>query len=71
MHYQWILDVLNDLRTFAKANGLQALAEQLDDTTLIAAADIAQATRLLAGMGEPDARQTGAVHRQRAANDNA
>jgi len=37
----WILDVLADLKTFAVANGLGALAEQLDDTNLIAAAEIA------------------------------
>ena len=37
----WILDVLSDLKTFASANGLSALAEQLDDTRLIAAAEIA------------------------------
>lgn len=43
MQYQWILDVLNDLRVFAKANDLAALAEQLEDTALVAASDIAQA----------------------------
>lgn len=36
----WILDVLADLKAFASANGLGTLAEQLDDTTLIAAAEI-------------------------------
>ncbi|MCH5374175.1 MAG: hypothetical protein JJ992_09375, partial [Planctomycetes bacterium] len=36
----WILDVLADLKSFASANGLGSLAEQLDDTTLIAAAEI-------------------------------
>ena len=36
----WILDVLVDLKAFAVANDLRALAEQLDDTTLIAAAEI-------------------------------
>ncbi len=36
----WILDVLADLKSFASANGLGALAEQLDDTKLIAAAEI-------------------------------
>lgn len=41
MQNDWILDVLADLKTFACANGLGALAEQLDDTTLIAAAEIA------------------------------
>lgn len=40
MQNDWILDVLADLKTFAAANGLRALAEQLDDTTLIAAAEI-------------------------------
>ncbi|WP_146345933.1 hypothetical protein [Falsiphaeobacter marinintestinus] len=41
MQHDWILDVLADLKTFASANDLGALAEQLDDTTLIAAAEIA------------------------------
>lgn len=41
MQNEWILDVLADLKTFASANGLPALAEQLDDTTLVAAAEIA------------------------------
>ncbi len=40
-HNDWILDVLSDLKSFATANGLSSLAEQLDDTTLIAAAEIA------------------------------
>jgi hypothetical protein len=40
MKYNWILDVLADLKTFAHANGLEALAEQLDDTQLIAATEI-------------------------------
>lgn len=38
---EWILDVLSDLKSFATANGMSALAEQLDDTKLIAAAEIA------------------------------
>lgn len=37
---EWILDVLSDLSAFAVENGLTALAEQLDDTKLIAAAEI-------------------------------
>lgn len=40
MKYDWILDVLADLKTFAQSNGLDALAEQLDDTRLIAATEI-------------------------------
>lgn len=41
MRHDWILGVLSDLQTFAKANGLKALGEQLDDTRLIAMAEIA------------------------------
>ena len=40
MKNDWILDVLADLKTFAHANGLIALAEQLEDTALVAAAEI-------------------------------
>ncbi|MDQ2092120.1 hypothetical protein [Marimonas arenosa] len=41
MKNDWILDVLTDLKAFAKANGLVALAEQLEDASLVAAAEIA------------------------------
>ena len=41
MGSDWILDVLTDLKTFARANGMPALAEQLDDTTIVAMAEIA------------------------------
>ena len=40
MQSDWILDVLTDLKTFATINGLPALAEQLDDTAIIALAEI-------------------------------
>jgi hypothetical protein len=41
MRSDWILDVLTDLKTFARANELTALAEQLDDTAIVAMAEIA------------------------------
>lgn len=41
----WILDVLADLKTFAERNDLPQLADRLDDTALVAAAEIASATR--------------------------
>jgi hypothetical protein len=41
MRSDWILDVLTDLKTFATANGLPVLAEQLDDTAIVALAEIA------------------------------
>lgn len=43
MQHDWILDVLADLKTFATANGLPALAEQLEDTRLVAMAEVASA----------------------------
>ncbi|WP_299375107.1 hypothetical protein [uncultured Tateyamaria sp.] len=41
MRSDWILDVLTDLKTFARSNGMPALAEQLDDTAIVAMAEIA------------------------------
>ena len=41
MRSDWVLDVLADLRSFAEANALPQLAEQLDDTAIIAMAEIA------------------------------
>ncbi|MEO1139037.1 MAG: hypothetical protein AAFW87_06235 [Pseudomonadota bacterium] len=41
MQNEWILDVLADLRTFAYQNGLGVLAEQIDDTRIVAAAELA------------------------------
>ena len=38
--YDWIIDVLSDLRTFSQANGLHQLATELEDITLLAAAEI-------------------------------
>jgi hypothetical protein len=40
MRNDWIIDVLADLRRFAEANDLPLLAEQLDDTALVATAEI-------------------------------
>lgn len=44
MKYDWMLDVLADLKTFAQSNGLDRLAEHLEDTRIIAAAEIASVT---------------------------
>ena len=41
MQSDWILDVLADLRTYALSRDLPMLAEHLDDTALIALAEIA------------------------------
>ncbi len=42
----WILDVLADMRAFARDNDLPRLAEQLDNTALIAAAELADRDRI-------------------------
>ena len=39
------MDVLADLRSFAVQNEMKSLAEQLDDTLLVAASEIVQAER--------------------------
>ena len=41
MRSDWILDVLADLKTFAQSIDLPVLAEQLDDTGIVAMAEIA------------------------------
>lgn len=45
MSYDWILDVLADMRNFAASNGLPGLAEQLTHTSKIATAEIADRRR--------------------------
>ncbi len=40
MGHEWIIDVLADLRSFATANNLPVLASHLDETALIASAEI-------------------------------
>lgn len=42
MSQDWMIDVLKDLKAFATQNGLVALAEQLDDSLMIAAAEVKQ-----------------------------
>jgi len=45
MSQEWMIDVLTDLRQFAQQNGLMGLAEQLDDTILIAATELKTANQ--------------------------
>ncbi|WP_413855571.1 hypothetical protein [Albidovulum sp.] len=42
MRYDWILDVLTDLRAFSQTNGLEALAAQLEGTLRVAETEIGQ-----------------------------
>ena len=45
MSQEWIVDVLSDLKSFARQNGMDSLAEQLDDTMMVAAAELAQSVK--------------------------
>ncbi len=40
MGHKWIIDVLADLKSFAQANDLVLLADQLEQTATVAAAEI-------------------------------
>jgi len=44
MNDKWIIDVLSDMKAFARQNDLPALADQLEDAALVAAAEIASKT---------------------------
>ena len=56
MQHDWIIDVLSDLRTFADNHSLGRLTEQLDDTILMAAAEIKcfDGARVAVGCDEPE-----------------
>jgi hypothetical protein len=71
MRNDWIIDVLADLKFFAHANGLPALAEQLDDATLVAASEIALADGRMSDGKFCLEQRNGDVHRAYAAGKNA
>lgn len=41
MPHDWLINVLNDLRVYALRNGLPALADQMVEARIVAAAEIA------------------------------
>jgi hypothetical protein len=43
MRHDWILDVLADLRNYARKNGMRDLADQVERTLAVARAEIAAA----------------------------
>lgn len=59
MQNDWILDVLADLKTFALSIDLPVLAEQLDDTALVALAEIATLEERTQGPAHGKDTQTG------------
>lgn len=44
MQNDWVVNVLADLKAFAQSNGLDRLAEHLDDTMMVAVAEISKST---------------------------
>ncbi|MCA8868163.1 MAG: hypothetical protein KDA67_05895 [Rhodobacteraceae bacterium] len=69
MSQEWMIDVLTDLKKFAQANGLMGLAEQLDDSILVAAAEL-KLNEPEPVRGRGHANQNSGVHRTLAAGDN-
>lgn len=68
MRYDWVLDVLTDLKAFAQANGLVTLSEHLDETLSIAREEIA--TRR-GDHDEDEARRTGPLPQRLTVGDGA
>lgn len=56
MSKEWIIDVMGDLRAFAIANDLPALAVRLDDALVTATYEIAQADPCRSEGHDPTAR---------------
>lgn len=72
MGAEWILDVLTDLKSYAVKNGLGILAEQLDDTRLVAAAELANLEAMRTPLtGRVDGAGAGATHRAPGARNHA
>lgn len=60
MRYDWILDVLADLKAFAHANDLKVLAGQLEETRQIAAIEIVSVSDRAGLVANGDDTTTGA-----------
>lgn len=69
MSQEWMIDVLTDLKRFAQQNGLMGLAEQLDDSILVAAAEL-KLNSQDAVAPDAHARQDNRVPRTLAAGEN-
>lgn len=44
MRYDWIIEVLQDMKTFSEKHGMVALARKVDETIRVAEAEIAVAS---------------------------
>lgn len=71
MANDWIIDVLADLKTYATKNGMSALSRQLEDTTLIAASEIASSQEKALEAANWEVGNTGRLYRAYAERQNA
>jgi hypothetical protein len=62
MSQEWMIDVLSDIRQYARKNGLPGLSEVLDDAILIAAGEL-RGRGTDAGLGDRNECETGVYHR--------
>lgn len=65
----WVIDVLADLKCFARSNGLPDLAEQLDDTIHIALVELTRLRPDAAGMTSRNETEAGDAHHWLATSD--
>ena len=63
----WIIDVLVDLKTFAIKNGLPTLAVHLENTALVATAEISSNEEAAHEMANWEVGSTRGIHRTAAA----
>ncbi|MGR3492476.1 MAG: hypothetical protein ACU0DW_10485 [Shimia sp.] len=64
MKDEWVIDVLNDLRSFARSNDLPRLSEYLDDALVVAHSELSQRSaktemRIVGPDGQRHAARTG------------
>jgi hypothetical protein len=70
MTNDWIIDVLVDLKKFSASNNLSVLAEQIDDTIMIASNELAlqkPATKLVGCVDETRGRAESSLPRKKRA----
>ena len=71
MANDWIIDVLTDLKTYAAKNGFSSLSQQLEQTALVAASEIALADEKALETANWEVGNTGRLYRNFAEGENA
>lgn len=68
MGNDWIIGVLADLRNFAQTNDLPLLATQLEETSLVANAELAQVSQRALVTVRGESAETGSIFAQAGAS---